>query len=172
MTNKNIFLGKLKYLALFLVAVQSILFALTAIFFTGVSYQETWQHYNQNNRTLTLYLQKLNPIQQEKAFYYLNERSDLAVWTHRVIQDSKGNGIQKHYIDAMGNSDYFSDFNFHHSNILTKSQLKVLLEHEDSKKTIGIAEASHDTLYELPRPLFTIPIVIDRLEQVYQKPIL
>ena len=33
MTNKNIFLGKLKYLALFLVAVQSILFALTAIFF-------------------------------------------------------------------------------------------------------------------------------------------
>lgn len=68
----------------------------------------------------------------------------------------------------MGNSDYFSDFNYHHSNILTKSQLKVLLEHVDSKKTIGIAEASHDTLYELPRPLFTIPIVIDRLEQVYQ----
>lgn len=32
MTNKNIFLGKLKYLALFLVTVQSILFALTAIF--------------------------------------------------------------------------------------------------------------------------------------------
>lgn len=169
MTNKNIFLGKLKYLALFLVAVQSILFALTAIFFTGVSYQETWQQYNQNNRTLTLYLQKLNPIQQEKAFHYLNERSDLAVWTHRIIQDSKGDGIQKHYIDAMGNSDYFSDFNYHHSNILTKSQLKVLLEHVDSKKTIGIAEASHDTLYELPRPLFTIPIVIDRLEQVYQK---
>ncbi|MCS4488287.1 ABC transporter permease [Streptococcus sciuri] len=69
----------------------------------------------------------------------------------------------------MGNADCFSDFNFHHSNVLTKSQLKVLLEHEDSKKTIGLDEASRDTLYALPRPLFTTPIVIDRLEQVYKK---
>ena len=58
MTYKNMLLGKMKYLILFLIAIQSVLLALMAIFFTGVQYEEAWQSYNRNSRTVTVYLQR------------------------------------------------------------------------------------------------------------------
>lgn len=169
MMSKNIFLGKIKYLILFLVAVQSVLFALTAIFFAGVSYQEAWQGYNQNSQTVTLYLQNLDSVQQEKAFRYLKEREDLAVWTHRSIQDSRGDGIQKEYVDVMGNSDYFSDFTFQYGTIVRQADLKELLTNKNVHKTIGLDESSRNLLSPLPSLLFTPSVVIDRLEKVYQR---
>ena len=46
MTYKNMLLGKMKYLILFLIAIQSVLLALVAIFLAGLQYQQSWQSYN------------------------------------------------------------------------------------------------------------------------------
>ena len=59
MTYKNMLLGKMKYLILFLIAIQSILLALVAIFLAGLQYQQSWQSYNHHSGTVTVYLQKL-----------------------------------------------------------------------------------------------------------------
>ena len=70
MTYKNMLLGKMKYLILFLIAIQSILLALMAIFFTGIQYQNSWQSYNHNSGTVTVYLQKLTEEQSQNVFNY------------------------------------------------------------------------------------------------------
>lgn len=49
MTYKNILLGKMRYLILFLIAIQSVLLALVAIFLTGLQYQQSWQSYNHHS---------------------------------------------------------------------------------------------------------------------------
>lgn len=85
MTYKNMLLGKMKYLILFLIAIQSVLLALMAIFFTGVQYEEAWQSYNRNSRTVTVYLQRLSEEQSQSVYQYFLEQSDLSIWTN-VLQ--------------------------------------------------------------------------------------
>ena len=62
MTYKNMLLGKMKYLILFLIVIQSVLLALMAIFFTGVQYEESWQSYNRNSRTVKDYLKNSRKV--------------------------------------------------------------------------------------------------------------
>lgn len=89
MTYKNMLLGKMKYLILFLIAIQSILLALMAILFTGIQYQNSWQSYNHNSGTVTVYLQKLTEEQSQNVFNYFLEQRDLSIWTKRYERDRK-----------------------------------------------------------------------------------
>lgn len=169
MTYKNMLLGKSKYLVLFLIAIQSILLALMAIFFTGLQYNNTWDAYNKNSQTVTLYLKNLSESQTQEAFHYFQSRQDLSVWTHRTESDPNGNGIKKTYIDAMGNPKNFSNLIFHDRVIVSQHQFNQLLSNEDYSMTIGLDKSTKYTLYPLPDLWLTLPVVVDRLEQVYQK---
>ncbi|VGR09552.1 amino acid ABC transporter permease [Streptococcus pyogenes] len=169
MTYKNMLLGKIRYLILFLVAIQSVLFALMAIFFTGVQYQESWQNYNRNSSTVTVYLQKLSDEQSQSVFRYFLEQNNLSIWTRRFETSEKGEGLSRIYVDILGNSEGFSDVVNTSKVVISRTQFKTLLEHDDNSLTIGLDKGSNNMLYELPSLLFTTPVVIDRLDYVFQK---
>lgn len=169
MTYKNMLLGKIRYLILFLVAIQSVLFALMAIFFTGVQYQESWQNYNRNSSTVTVYLQKLSDEQSQSVFRYFLEQNNLSIWTRRFETSEKGEGLSRIYVDILGNSEGFSDVVNTSKVVISRTKFKTLLEHDDNSLTIGLDKGSNNMLYELPSLLFTTPVVIDRLDYVFQK---
>lgn len=169
MTYKNILLGKLRYLILFLVAIQSFLLALIAIFFTGVRYQQSWNTYNQDTTTVAIYFQRLSKEQSQDIYNYLTTQKDLSIWTERFENKTDGNGLNRVYIDIYGNVSGFSDMNFGGKTIVSHQQFSELLSSKDSHLTIGIDKGSHNMLYPLPKLLLTTPIVIDRLDNVFQK---
>lgn len=169
MIHKNMLLGRIKYLILFLIAVQSILFALMAIFFTGARYEEAWKDYNRHSETVTVYLQRLTEEQSHDVFHYFQAQSDLSIWTHRMTNHNSDGGIDRIYLDVLGNPAGFSDMVNNGKLLVSHQQLSDLLYHPNNKVTIGLDQGSENMLYELPSLLFTIPVVIDRLDYVFQE---
>lgn len=168
MTYKNMLLGKMKYLILFLIAIQSILLALVAIFLAGLQYQQSWQSYNHHSGTVTVYLQKLTEEQSQGVFNYFLEQSDLSIWTRRSESSDTGEGPNRIYIDILGSSAGFSDFESTGKIVVSQQQFANLLSHSDNSMTIGIDKGSNNMLYELPDLLFSTPVVIERLDYTFQ----
>lgn len=168
MTYKNMLLGKMKYLILFLIAIQSILLALVAIFLAGLQYQQSWQSYNHHSGTVTVYLQKLTEEQSQDVFNYFLEQSDLSIWTKRSKSSDTGEGPNRIYIDILGSSAGFSDFESTGKIVVSQQQFGNLLSHSDNSMTIGIDKGSNNMLYELPDLLFSTPVVIERLDYTFQ----
>ena len=168
MTYKNMLLGKMKYLILFLIAIQSILLALVAIFLTGLQYQQSWQSYNHHSGTVTVYLQKLTKEQSQDVFNYFLEQSDLSIWTKRSESSDTGEGPNRIYIDILGSSAGFSDFESTGKIVVSQQQFANLLSHSDNSMTIGLDKGSNNMLYELPDLLFSTPVVIERLDYTFQ----
>ena len=168
MTYKNILLGKMRYLILFLIAIQSVLLALVAIFLAGLQYQQSWQSYNHHSGTVTVYLQKLTEEQSQDVFNYFLEQSDLSIWTKRSESSDTGEGLNRIYIDILGSSAGFSDFESTGKIVVSQQQLANLLSHSDNSMTIGLDKGSNNMLYELPDLLFSTPVVIERLDYTFQ----
>lgn len=168
MTYKNILLGKMRYLILFLITIQSVLLALVAIFLTGLQYQQSWQSYNHHSETVTVYLQKLTEEQSQDVFNYFLEQSDLSIWTKRSESSDTGEGLNRIYIDILGSSAGFSDFESTGKIVVSQQQFADLLSHSDNSMTIGLDKGSNNMLYELPDLLFSIPVVIERLDYTFQ----
>lgn len=168
MTYKNMLLGKMKYLILFLIAIQSVLLALVAIFLAGLQYQQSWQSYNHHSETVTVYLQKLTEEQSQDVFNYFLEQSDLSIWTKRSESSDTGEGLNRIYIDILGSSAGFSDFESTGKIVVSQQQFADLLFHSDNSMTIGLDKGSNNMLYELPNLLFSIPVVIERLDYTFQ----
>ena len=168
MTYKNMLLGKMKYLILFLIAIQSILLALVAIFLAGLQYQQSWQSYNHHSGTVTVYLQKLTEEQSQDVFNYFLEQSDLSIWTKRSESSDTGEGLNRIYIDILGSSAGFSDFESTGKIVVSQQQFANLLSHSDNSMTIGLDKGSNNMLYELPDLLFSTPVVIERLDYTFQ----
>lgn len=168
MTYKNMLLGKMKYLILFLIAIQSILLALVAIFLAGLQYQQSWQSYNHHSGTVTVYLQKLTKEQSQDVFNYFLEQSDLSIWTKRSESSDTGEGPNRIYIDILGSSAGFSDFESTGKIVVSQQQFANLLSHSDNSMTIGLDKGSNNMLYELPDLLFSTPAVIERLDYTFQ----
>ena len=168
MTYKNMLLGKMKYLILFLIAIQSILLALVAIFLAGLQYQQSWQSYNHHSGTVTVYLQKLTEQQSQDVFNYFLEQSDLSIWTKRSESSDTGEGPNRIYIDILGSSAGFSDFESTGKIVVSQQQFANLLSHSDNSMTIGLDKGSNNMLYELPYLLFSTPVVIERLDYTFQ----
>lgn len=168
MTYKNILLGKMRYLILFLIAIQSVLLALVAIFLTGLQYQQSWQSYNHHSGTVTVYLQKLTEEQSQDVFNYFLEQSDLSIWTKRSESSDTGEGLNRIYIDILGSSAGFSDFESTGKIVVSQQQFADLLFHSDNSMTIGLDKGSNNMLYELPDLLFSTPVVIERLDYTFQ----
>ena len=168
MTYKNILLGKMRYLILFLIVIQSVLLALVAIFLTGLQYQQSWQSYNHHSGTVTVYLQKLTEEQSQDVFNYFLEQSDLSIWTKRSESSGTGEGLNKIYIDILGSSAGFSDFESTGKIVVSQQQFANLLSHGDNSMTIGLDKGSNNMLYELPDLLFSTPVVIERLDYTFQ----
>lgn len=168
MTYKNMLLGKMKYLILFLIAIQSVLLALVAIFLAGLQYQQSWQSYNHHSRTVTVYLQKLTEEQSQDVFNYFLEQSDLSIWTKRSESSDTGEGLNRIYIDILGSSAGFSDFESTGKIVVSQQQFANLLSHSDNSMTIGLDKGSNNMLYELPDLLFSTPVVIERLDYTFQ----
>lgn len=168
MTYKNILLGKMRYLILFLITIQSVLLALVAIFLAGLQYQQSWQSYNHHSETVTVYLQKLTEEQSQDVFNYFLEQSDLSIWTKRSESSDTGEGLNRIYIDILGSSAGFSDFESTGKIVVSQQQFADLLSHSDNSMTIGLDKGSNNMLYELPDLLFSIPIVIERLDYTFQ----
>ncbi len=168
MTYKNILLGKMRYLILFLIVIQSVLLALVAIFLTGLQYQQSWQSYNHHSGTVTVYLQKLTEEQSQDVFNYFLEQSDLSIWTKRSESSDTGEGLNRIYIDILGSSAGFSDFESTGKIVVSQQQLANLLSHSDNSMTIGLDKGSNNMLYALPDLLFSTPIVIERLDYTFQ----
>lgn len=168
MTYKNMLLGKMKYLILFLIAIQSVLLALVAIFLTGLQYQQSWQSYNHHSGTVTVYLQKLTEEQSQDVFNYFLEQSDLSIWTKRSESSDTGEGLNRIYIDILGSSAGFSDFESTGKIVVSQQQFADLLSHSDNSMTIGLDKGSNNMLYELPDLLFSTPVVIERLDYTFQ----
>ena len=168
MTYKNMLLGKMKYLILFLIAIQSILLALVAIFLAGLQYQQSWQSYNHHSGTVTVYLQKLTEEQSQDVFNYFLEQSDLSIWTKRSESSDTGEGPNRIYIDILGSSAGFSDFESTGKIVVSQQQFANLLSHSDNSMTIGLDKGSNNMLYELPYLLFSTPVVIERLDYTFQ----
>ena len=168
MTYKNILLGKMRYLILFLITIQSVLLALVAIFLTGLQYQQSWQSYNHHSGTVTVYLQKLTEEQSQDVFNYFLEQSDLSIWTKRSESSDTGEGLNRIYIDILGSSAGFSDFESTGKIVVSQQQFANLLSHGDNSMTIGLDKGSNNMLYELPDLLFSTPVVIERLDYTFQ----
>lgn len=168
MTYKNMLLGKMKYLILFLIAIQSVLLALVAIFLAGLQYQQSWQSYNHHSGTVTVYLQKLTEEQSQDVFNYFLEQSDLSIWTKRSESSDTGEGPNRIYIDILGSSAGFSDFESTGKIVVSQQQFANLLYHSDNSMTIGLDKGSNNMLYELPDLLFSTPVVIERLDYTFQ----
>ena len=168
MTYKNMLLGKMKYLILFLIAIQSVLLALVAIFLAGLQYQQSWQSYNHHSGTVTVYLQKLTKEQSQDVFNYFLEQSDLSIWTKRSESSDTGEGPNRIYIDILGSSAGFSDFESTGKIVVSQQQFANLLSHSDNSMTIGLDKGSNNMLYELPDLLFSTPVVIERLDYTFQ----
>lgn len=168
MTYKNMLLGKMKYLILFLIAIQSVLLALVAIFLAGLQYQQSWQSYNHHSGTVTVYLQKLTEEQSQDVFNYFLEQSDLSIWTKRSESSDTGEGLNRIYIDILGSSAGFSDFESMGKIVVSQQQFANLLSHSDNSMTIGLDKGSNNMLYELPDLLFSTPVVIERLDFTFQ----
>lgn len=168
MTYKNMLLGKMKYLILFLIAIQSVLLALVAIFLAGLQYQQSWQSYNHHSGTVTVYLQKLTEEQSQDVFNYFLEQSDLSIWTKRSESSDTGEGPNRIYIDILGSSAGFSDFESTGKIVVSQQQFANLLSHSDNSMTIGLDKGSNNMLYELPDLLFSTPVVIERLDYTFQ----
>ena len=168
MTYKNMLLGKMKYLILFLIAIQSVLLALVAIFLAGLQYQQSWQSYNHHSGTVTVYLQKLTEKQSQDVFNYFLEQSDLSIWTKRSESSDTGEGLNRIYIDILGSSAGFSDFESMGKIVVSQQQFANLLSHSDNSMTIGLDKGSNNMLYELPDLLFSTPVVIERLDFTFQ----
>lgn len=168
MTYKNMLLGKMKYLILFLIAIQSVLLALVAIFLAGLQYQQSWQSYNHHSGTVTVYLQKLTEKQSQDVFNYFLEQSDLSIWTKRSESSDTGGGLNRIYIDILGSSAGFSDFESTGKIVVSQQQFANLLSHSDNSMTIGLDKGSNNMLYELPDLLFSTPVVIERLDYTFQ----
>lgn len=163
------FSGKLKYLILFLVVLQSILLALMTTFFAGVHYQRSWRDYNKTSETVTIYLRNLSDQQSQDVFAYLSQQRDLSIWTKRSESSETGDGLSRMYIDLMGNPERFSDMIISGKTIVNQQQLAELLSKEDKTVTIGLDKGSSNMLYELPSLLFTTPLVLDRLDAVFEQ---
>lgn len=168
MTYKNMLLGKMKYLILFLIAIQSVLLALVAIFLAGLQYQQSWQSYNHHSGTVTVYLQKLTEEQSQDVFNYFLEQSDLSIWTKRSESSDTEEGPNRIYIDILGSSAGFSDFESTGKIVVSQQQFANLLSHSDNSMTIGLYKGSNNMLYELPDLLFSTPVVIERLDYTFQ----
>ena len=168
MTYKNMLLGKLKYLILFFIGIQSVLLALVAIFLAGLQYQQSWQSYNHHSGTVTVYLQKLTEEQSQDVFNYFLEQSDLSIWTKRSESSDTGEGLNRIYIDILGSSAGFSDFESTGKIVVSQQQFANLLSHSDNSMTIGLDKGSNNMLYELPDLLFSTPVVIERLDFTFQ----
>ena len=168
MTYKNMLLGKMKYLILFLIGIQSVLLALVAIFLAGLQYQQSWQSYNHHSGTVTVYLQKLTEKQSQDVFNYFLEQSDLSIWTKRSESSDTGEGLNRIYIDILGSSAGFSDFESTGKIVVSQQQFANLLSHSDNNMTIGLDKGSNNMLYELPDLLFSTPVVIERLDYTFQ----
>lgn len=168
MTYKNILLGKMRYLILFLIAIQSVLLALVAIFLAGLQYQQSWQSYNHHSETVTVYLQKLTEEQSQDVFNYFLEQSDLSIWTKHSESSDTGEGLNRIYIDILGSSAGFSDFESTGKIVVSQQQFADLLSHSDNSMTIGLDKGSNNMLYELPDLLFSTPVVIERLDYTFQ----
>ena len=168
MTYKNILLGKMRYLILFLITIQSALLALVAIFLTGLQYQQSLQSYNHHSGTVTVYLQKLTEEQSQDVFNYFLEQSDLSIWTKRSESSDTGKGLNRIYIDILGSSAGFSDFESTGKIVVSQQQFADLLSHGDNSMTIGLDKGSNNMLYELPDLLFSTPVVIERLDYTFQ----
>lgn len=168
MTYKNMLLGKMKYLILFLIAIQSILLALVTIFLAGLQYQQSWQSYNHHSGTVTVYLQKLTEEQSQDVFNYFLEQNDLSIWTKRSESSDTGEGLNRIYIDILGSSAGFSDFESTGKIVVSQQQFANLLSHSDNSMTIGLDKGSNNMLYELPDLLFSTPVVIERLDYTFQ----
>ena len=168
MTYKNMLLGKMKYLILFLIAIQSVLLALVAISLAGLQYQQSWQSYNHHSGTVTVYLQKLTEKQSQDVFNYFLEQSDLSIWTKRSESSDTGEGLNRIYIDILGSSAGFSDFESTGKIVVSQQQFANLLSHSDNNMTIGLDKGSNNMLYELPDLLFSTPVVIERLDYTFQ----
>lgn len=168
MTYKNILLGKMRYLILFLITIQSALLALVAIFLAGLQYQQSWQSYNHHSGTVTVYLQKLTEEQSQDVFNYFLEQSDLSIWTKRSESSDTGEGLNRIYIDILGSSAGFSDFESTGKIVVSQQQFADLLSHSDNSMTIGLDKGSNNMLYELPDLLFSTPVVIERLDYTFQ----
>lgn len=168
MTYKNMLLGKMKYLNLFLIGIQSVLLALVAIFLAGLQYQQSWQSYNHHSGTVTVYLQKLTEEQSQDVFNYFLEQSDLSIWTKRSESTDTGEGLNRIYIDILGSSAGFSDFESTGKIVVSQQQFANLLSHSDNSMTIGLDKGSNNMLYELPDLLFSTPVVIERLDYTFQ----
>jgi hypothetical protein len=161
-------LGKMKYLILFLIGIQSVLLALVAIFLAGLQYQQSWQSYNHHSGTVTVYLQKLTEEQSQDVFNYFLEQSDLSIWTKRSESSDTGEGLNRIYIDILGSSAGFSDFESTGKIVVSQQQFANLLSHSDNSMTIGLDKGSNNMLYELPDLLFSTPVVIERLDYTFQ----
>lgn len=168
MTYKNMLLGKMKYLILFLIGIQSVLLALVAIFLAGLQYQQSWQSYNHHSGTVTVYLQKLTEEQSQDVFNYFLEQTDLSIWTKRSESSDTGEGLNRIYIDILGSSAGFSDFESMGKIVVSQQQFANLLSHSDNSMTIGLDKGSNNMLYELPDLLFSTPVVIERLDFTFQ----
>lgn len=168
MKYKNMLLGKMKYLILFLIGIQSVLLALVAIFLAGLQYQQSWQSYNHHSGTVTVYLQKLTEEQSQDVFNYFLEQSDLSIWTKRSESSDTGEGLNRIYIDILGSSAGFSDFESTGKIVVSQQQFANLLSHSDNSMTIGLDKGSNNMLYELPDLLFSTPVVIGRLDFTFQ----
>lgn len=168
MTYKNILLGKMRYLILFLITIQSVLLALVAIFLAGLQYQQSWQSYNHHSGTVTVYLQKLTEEQSQDVFNYFLEQSDLSIWTKRSESSDTGEGLNRIYIDILGSSAGFSDFESTGKIVVSQQQFADLLSHSDNSMTIGLDKGSNNMLFELPDLLFSTPVVIERLDYTFQ----
>ena len=158
----------MKYLILFLIAIQSVLLALVAIFLAGLQYQQSWQSYNHHSGTVTVYLQKLTEEQSQDVFNYFLEQSDLSIWTKRSESSDTGEGLNRIYIDILGSSAGFSDFESTGKIVVSQQQFANLLSHSDNSMTIGLDKGSNNMLYELPDLLFSTPVVIERLDFTFQ----
>ena len=92
----------------------------------------------------------------------------MSIWTKHSESSDTGEGLNRIYIDILGSSAGFSDFESTGKIVVSQQQFADLLSHSDNSMTIGLDKGSNNMLYELPDLLFSTPVVIERLDYTFQ----
>lgn len=92
----------------------------------------------------------------------------MSIWTKRSESSDTGEGLNRIYIDILGSSAGFSDFESMGKIVVSQQQFANLLSYSDNSMTIGLDKGSNNMLYELPDLLFSTPVVIERLDFTFQ----
>lgn len=163
-------IGKIKYLAQIMIAIQGVIFSLMAISIFGQSYQNTWRDYGRSNTSLQLYLNNVNKETQTQLTQVLLGETGVSdsLFISKVDSVNEG-GIQNTRLSVAGNPLKADNLVFFNQKIVGMSDFQKLLNSPKIGATIGVSKGTADSIKPLPTFLFNPNDYIQKMTMTFSE---